>query len=1324
MVVLAASICTRGGKAVLSRQFREMQRSRIEALLASLPKLADSGTQHTTVEQDNVRFVYQPLDELYMVLITNRQSNILQDIDSLHLFAQVVTSICRSLDEREILRNAFELLSAFDELVTLGYRENLTLSQIKTFLDMESHEERIQDIISRNKELEATEERKRKAKQLEMQRKEATRSGRSNMPSAPSYPTYTPPPTQPAVTDTYDSYNAEKNKSFQKSLPARSKGMQLGKKTKTTSMFEQVRGDLGPEAEAPLVPSAPAASAPVQAAAPVVSSDREGLHITVAETISAKLSREGSLESFEVKGDLQLRITDPSLTQVQLALALGDTHGAQLNSHPKVDKAAFKNDKIIQLTDTSKGFPANNSIGVMRWRLAAKAEDISDPPITFTAWVNETGSGTYNITLEYELTGGDALNDVTVSIPYQTSEPSVSSFDAVYEVSGDSIDWTIGDVDDANATGSFEFEAQAESEAEFFPMSVRFSKTRPYVEVDVSSVTLLNMGQDISFSKDIKSTADGYMVVFKPYWQEWMRSIVFHCIVTQDEVIEVYRIGGQRAFVVKRKSPSTTIVGLEWIRDGKCLAVALNTGFVDIVSGETGKIIRHGGDDPFNIDAANPKSKVDRGEITCLGWGTVLTRDTIDLKKPSKLAVDQSIISDLWSRLGLNPADEPPASDEDDLETQGQEALLKDLPRQLSFLDVESILPRLSPIPTRHTASGRYDMFATQAALDDYFDSMQRKDRLTADVMFVGHAGGRNRVTVDDILEIKYTPDFPGSGIESPMEEDDETPHSLVPLMYKSHRRSKYHALLRAERDDEATDGPNQGFKNLHISLFDIPLMSSGGSHLHLIVSRTAQLRDLCGYISCSIVSAKSDWTTHTNLPSRFMENVNETLEEKGEGALEDNLYHLAMTGNFTPTMLEWLRDELAERGHKRWDHAMTTLYTELSKILHTNMLPVLERSMVVATNLRGLARYYSDTPHFDVPPEAFTSILSTLSSLQLLVHEAVQILGIEQRQFRAFSRWLRHQIDLAAADPESLSAKDMAERETPQLDLPNTLAYLEGGLTKSRLKPIVFSTPEVDASQQPTTKDLITSIHTSRTNLQDFETQTLLSLHLWSEHLTAVCKSAHQHISLWHQSSRPKTLDISCRTSTTASILPYLDILMLETSADVFETFVLGVPAQPTHRPHTEVCELALWTHTRPANGEPSNTWQQILLPSSSTTPSTISALKFLDEETFLCLFCHEEVHYLLCLPYRCSSSSATSKDVKNQWQTIDELQQQGHIAHTFEASWIPRYLTANGKKGRRNCVVVEQGKKKWKTFDLEGYRSARLSGGQDEVEESMVFD
>lgn len=63
--------------------------------------------------------------------------------------------------------------------------------------------------------MEASEERKRKAKQLEMQRKEAARTGRGAAPRTPSYPVYTPP-SRPSVPDTYDSYEAEKKKSFAK----------------------------------------------------------------------------------------------------------------------------------------------------------------------------------------------------------------------------------------------------------------------------------------------------------------------------------------------------------------------------------------------------------------------------------------------------------------------------------------------------------------------------------------------------------------------------------------------------------------------------------------------------------------------------------------------------------------------------------------------------------------------------------------------------------------------------------------------------------------------------------------------------------------------------------------------------------------------------------------------------------------------------------------------------------------------------------------------------------------------------------------------------
>ena len=48
--------------ALVSRQFVDMTRIRIEGLLAAFPKLVNSGKQHTYVETENVRYVYQPME--------------------------------------------------------------------------------------------------------------------------------------------------------------------------------------------------------------------------------------------------------------------------------------------------------------------------------------------------------------------------------------------------------------------------------------------------------------------------------------------------------------------------------------------------------------------------------------------------------------------------------------------------------------------------------------------------------------------------------------------------------------------------------------------------------------------------------------------------------------------------------------------------------------------------------------------------------------------------------------------------------------------------------------------------------------------------------------------------------------------------------------------------------------------------------------------------------------------------------------------------------------------------------------------------------------
>ncbi|XP_023238630.1 coatomer subunit delta-like [Centruroides sculpturatus] len=179
LVLLAAAVCSKSGKAIISRQFVEMTRARIEGLLAAFPKLLGSGRQHTFVETESVRYVYQPLEKLYMLLITTRASNILEDLETLRLFSRVIPEYCKNMDEQDITENSFNLIFAFDEIVALGYRENVNLAQIRTFVEMDSHEEKVYQAIRQTQEREAKQKMKEKARELQRARQDAAKKGRT-----------------------------------------------------------------------------------------------------------------------------------------------------------------------------------------------------------------------------------------------------------------------------------------------------------------------------------------------------------------------------------------------------------------------------------------------------------------------------------------------------------------------------------------------------------------------------------------------------------------------------------------------------------------------------------------------------------------------------------------------------------------------------------------------------------------------------------------------------------------------------------------------------------------------------------------------------------------------------------------------------------------------------------------------------------------------------------------------------------------------------------------------------------------------------------------
>lgn len=72
-----------------------------------------------------------------------------------------------SLDEEGIGSTAFELIFAFDEVISLGHKENVTVTQVKQYCEMESHEERLHKLVLQNKINETKDVMKRKASEID-----------------------------------------------------------------------------------------------------------------------------------------------------------------------------------------------------------------------------------------------------------------------------------------------------------------------------------------------------------------------------------------------------------------------------------------------------------------------------------------------------------------------------------------------------------------------------------------------------------------------------------------------------------------------------------------------------------------------------------------------------------------------------------------------------------------------------------------------------------------------------------------------------------------------------------------------------------------------------------------------------------------------------------------------------------------------------------------------------------------------------------------------------------------------------------------------------
>ncbi|KAK3851464.1 hypothetical protein Pcinc_041887 [Petrolisthes cinctipes] len=496
MVLLAACVCTKGGKALVSRQFVEMSKSRIEGLLAAFPKLMSSGRQHTFVETESVRYVYQPIDKLYTLLITTRASNILEDLETLRLFSRVIPEYCRTMDESEILDNSFNLIFAFDEIVALGYRESVNLAQIRTFVEMDSHEEKVYRAVRETQEREARTKSKEKAKELQRKRtEEMKRSGGRSITSGGINNTNNNSggfgvsggfggvsstfPVDAITTSTTQDTRSPSIKS------SSNKAMKLGGKARDVDSFVD---QLKSEGEK-VTSSDNMTHNKTTNNTPDI--DMEPIHIVMSEEIVLHAGRDGGLQNMEIQGILKLRITDSDSGFIKIQVENTDTRPIQIQTHPNVDRELWKTKGQIGMKMNNKPFPHNTDVGVLKWRFHT-VED-SYVPLSINCWPQDNGSGGCDVNIEYNLENITMeLNEVVITIPLALGSPSPL-------------------INECEATGTLDFTARGIPD-NFFPVCVSFTSSLPYCGLKVLGVVGNTDGAAVNFSQETLLKTNTYEI--------------------------------------------------------------------------------------------------------------------------------------------------------------------------------------------------------------------------------------------------------------------------------------------------------------------------------------------------------------------------------------------------------------------------------------------------------------------------------------------------------------------------------------------------------------------------------------------------------------------------------------------------------------------------------------------------------------------------------------------------------------------------------------------------------------------------------------------
>lgn len=184
-------------------------------------------------------------------------------------------------------------------------------------------------------------------------------------------------------------------------------------------------------------------------------------------------------------------------------------------------------------------------------------------------------------------------------------------------------------------------------------------------------------------------------------------------------------------------------------------------------------------------------------------------------------------------------------------------------------------------------------MFDSKESLDSLFKDNMVRGSDVVDVLIIGTDDGRLRLHIFDTFAIgNFTvPSLPGhSGAISNV------------VLHAAHRDYSSHALVV------------QSGRKLSFTALDLRFVCTHDQDIALLASKATLLQNMFRYIDQVQKSMIAHFESSQELPSRFLNSVDEVLNKNNRPSILPALYHTVVTGHTLPEVREWLVDELRER--------------------------------------------------------------------------------------------------------------------------------------------------------------------------------------------------------------------------------------------------------------------------------------------------------------------------------------------------------------------------------------------------------------------------